>query len=453
MRNVKVSTLWDQLHSSYWFIPAVMAVVATALAFTMLTLDRTGKVEIDYWWLYTGGADGAQSLLEAVAGSMVSVAATAFSITIVALQLAASNFGPRLLRNFMRDTGNQVVLGTFIGTFIYCLLVLRTIHGEGDGYSQFVPQLAVTVGILLAMISIGILIYFIHHASTIIQASHVIQNVSADLHSAIERLFPKKIGRGESEHTQTLAEIPVSFEEEALPIPANGTGYLQAIDDEELIKIACKYNLLIRLQTRPGKFVVQGSNLVLIFPGEKVNQKLTKQINNAFILGKERTEQQDIEFPINQLVEIALRAISPAINDPFTAIRCIDQLSAGLCHLVQRSFPSSYRYDKNNKLRIIAEGVKFAELTDAAFNQIRQYGRSDVAVTIRLLEAIAAIATFTNNSKYQATLRHHADMILQDSREKISQEQDYKNVEERYYQVIKSLNNSRTIKDWNSPEK
>ncbi|MFN6516836.1 MAG: DUF2254 domain-containing protein [Nostoc sp. CreGUA01] len=449
MRNVKISKLWDQLHSSYWFIPAVMAVIATALAFTMLNLDRTGKVDIDYWWVYGGGADGARSLLGSVAGSMISVAATAFSITIVALQLAASNFGPRLLRNFMQDTGNQVVLGTFIGTFIYCLLVLRTIHGEGDGYEQYVPQLSVTVGTFLAIISIGVLIYFIHHASTIIQASYVIQNVSEDLHSAIERLFPEKIGHGEPEDSLGVEEIPISFEEEALPIRANGTGYLQAVDDKELMEIACKHNLLVRLQVRPGKFLIQGSDLALVFPGKKVNKKLTKQINDAFILGKERTEQQDIEFPIDQLVEIALRAISPGINDPFTAIRCIDRISAGLCHLVQRDFPSPYRYDKNKKLRFIAEGVDFQGLVDRAFNQIRQYGKSDAGVTIRLLEAIAIIATYTNNSKYQASLRHHADMILQDSREELSQEQDRKDVEESYYQVIKNLNNNDTNKDWN----
>jgi uncharacterized membrane protein len=448
MRNVKISKLWDQLHSSYWFIPAVMAVVATALAFTMLNLDRTGKVNIDYWWVYTGGADGARSLLGSVAGSMISVAATAFSITIVALQLAASNFGPRLLRNFMQDTGNQIVLGTFISTFIYCLLVLRTIHGEGDRYEQYVPQLSVTVGTFLAIISISVLIYFIHHASTIIQASHVIENVSEDLHSTIKRLFPERIGHGKPEDSLGIEEIPMSFEKEALPIRANGTGYLQAIDDEELMEIAYKHNLLVRLQVRPGKFIIQGGDLALVFPGKKVNKKLTKQINDAFILGKERTEQQDIEFPIDQLVEIALRAISPGINDPFTAIRCIDRISAGLCHLVQSDFPSPYRYDKNNKLRFIAKGVDFQGLVDRAFNQIRQYGKSDAGVTIRLLEAIAVIATYTNNSKYQASLRHHADMILQDSREGLSQEQDYKDVEESYYQVIKNLNNDDNNKDW-----
>ncbi len=439
MKNVKLNKFWDTLHSGYWFLPAMMAIVTIGLAFAVLMLDRTGKTEIDNWWIYTGGPDGARSLLEAVAGSMVSVTATAFSITIVALQLAASNFGPRLLRNFMQDTGNQFVLGTFISTFIYCLLILRTIHGEGDGYEEFVPQIAVTVGILLAIFSIGVLIYFIHHATTIIQASHVIENVSFDLDRAIERLFPEKIGHSEPEQEQKIVEIPASFEEEAYPIQANDTGYLQAIDNEELMQIACKYNLLLHVKFRPGKFVVKGSDLVMIFPGKVVNQKLAKQINDAFILGKERTEQQDVEFPINQLVEIALRAISPAVNDPFTAIRCIDRLSVGLSHLVQRNFPSPYRYDNHHKLRVIVEPFKFEQLVDSAFNQIRQYSQSDTAVTIRLLEAIAVVAHYTQNSKYRAVLHRHADMILRGSHEILSEEQDRNDVQERYYRVIKAL--------------
>lgn len=444
MKNARVSKLWDALHSSYWFLPSVMAVLATILAFTMLMLDRTGK-SIDYWWIYTGGASGARSLLEAVAGSMISVCATAFSITIVALQLAASNFGPRLLRNFMQDTGNQVVLGTFIGTFIYCLLVLRTIHSEGDGYERFVPQLSITVGILLAIISVGVLIYFIHHASTIIQASHVIENVSEELHKAIERLFPEKIGRALENTVDN--EIPFDFEQESYAVRAKSTGYLQFIDDEELMKLAQKHNLLLRIEYAPGKYIIQGCNLVMVFPGERLNKKLAKQINNTFVLGAERTEQQDIEFPINQLVEIALRAISPAVNDPFTAIRCIDRIAAGFCHLVQRDFPSPYRYDKNNKLRIIAESISFEELADTAFNQIRQYGNSDAAVTTRLLEAITRISSYTDNHEYQKVLRRHADMILQDSRNGLSQEQDFKNVQKRYQVLIKSLEDSSAIKN------
>lgn len=426
MRNVKLGKLWDSLHSSYWFVPTVMAILAIALAFGMLALDRAGYYgPIEKWgWIYTGGAEGARSVLSSVAGSVITVAGTVFSITIVALQLATSNFGPRLMRNFMQDIGNQIVLGTFIGTFIYCLLVLRTIRGEGDDYDRFVPQLAVTVGFLVAIVSIGVLIYFIDHASTIIQAAHVISEVGADLDDATDRLFPEKLGRSAPRSQQQVAAIPTDFDFVASPIKATSSGYLQIVDDKELMQLAYQHNLLLRLEYRPGEYIVKGSNLVMVYPGEDVNPKLTQQINNAFILGKERTEQQDVEFPINQLVEVALRAISPGINDPFTAIRCIDQLSAGLSRLAQREFPSPYRYDDNDKLRVIAKRVTFAQLTDAAFNQIRQYGKSDVAVTIRLLEAIATIASYTSAQQDRAALLRHAEMIEQDSFESISQEQD-----------------------------
>ncbi len=441
MKHIKLSKLWDSLHSSYWFVPSIMAVLAIALAVTMLTFDRAG-----YYgpleksgWIYTGGPDGARGLLSAVAGSIVSVTATSFSITIVALQLASSNFGPRILRNFMQDTGNQVVLGTFIATFIYSLLVLRTVRGE-DGQDEFVPQIAVTVGVLLALLSIGVLIYFIHHASTIIQASHVISEISSDLDRTIGRLFPEQIGLSLPERQHQIAEIPINFDSEACPIRATSRGYIQAIDEEELMKLANKQNLLLRIKSRPGKFVIQGSVLVLVWPGDCANEKLNKKINDAFILGKERTEQQDIEFPINQLVEIALRAISPAVNDPFTAIRCIDRLGAGLSRLAQKDFPSPYRYDDDNNLRVIVEPVTFADLTDAAFNQIRQYSTKDVAVTIRLLEAIALVATYTRNSKHRAALRRHAEMILRGSQQALSEQEDLQDVQERYHQVIKAVN-------------
>ncbi|MEC4812744.1 MAG: DUF2254 domain-containing protein [Scytonema sp. PMC 1069.18] len=439
MKNFKLGKLWDSLHSSYWFIPTLMAAMAIILAVGMLTLDRHGYYgPIEKWgWIYTGGPDGARAVLSAVAGSMISVTATAFSITIVALQLAASNFGPRLLRNFMQDTGNQVVLGTFIATFIYSLLVLRVIHGED--YNIFVPQISVTVGIVLGIISIGVLIYFIHHASTIIQVSNVIAEVSADLDRTIEQIFPKNFGQSEEEDKRRVAEIPTNFESESCEIVATDSGYLQGIDNEKLMKIARKHNLLFRLKTRPGKFVIQGSILLIVWHKDRLNKKLAKQIVDAFLLGKERNEQQDVEFPIEQLVEIALRAMSPAVNDPFTAIRCIDRLSAGLSRLAQIDFPSPYRYDSDDNLRVIAEIVTFAELTDAAFNQIRLYSTQDRAVTLRLLEAIAQIAHHIRYPNYKVALRRHADMIFQDSREGISQEQDQKDIYQHYQAVIQAL--------------
>jgi uncharacterized membrane protein len=441
MNNVKLSKIWDSLHSSYWFLPTIFALIAIALAFTMLWLDRLGYYgPIEKWgWIYTGGTDGAREVLSAVASSTIGVAGTAFSITIVALQLASSNFGPRLLRNFMQDTGNQIVLGTFISTFIYSLLVLRTIRGDGDDYNSFIPQLAVTVGLLLAIASIGVLIYFIHHASTIIQVSHVIAETYGDLDRAVDRLFPEKLGRGASLTRSGVEDIPADFDADTYGVKAKNSGYLQALDDQELMKLACKHDLILHLNYRPGKFVVKGSEMMMVYPRKRVTRQLLKELHNAFILGKERTEQQDVEFPIEQLVEIALRAISPAVNDPFTAIRCIDRLSAGLSHLAQRDFPSPYRYDKNHNLRVIAERVTFAGLVNTAFNQIRQYGKSDVAVTIRLLEAIATVARSTSTPKERATLSRHAEMIKRDSQQAISEELDQKDIEESYKVVEKAL--------------
>lgn len=441
MKNVKIAKFWDSLQSSYLFVPAVIVATAIALAVTMLTLDRGGYYgPLKNWgWIYTGSTDGARAMLSAIAGSMITVAGTVFSITIVALQLAASNFGPRLLRNFMHDIGNQVVLGTFIGTFIYCLLVLRTVRGDGDDYNSFIPQMSVTFALALAFVSISLLIYFIHHASTIIQASHVISEVSTELSRATERLFPEKFGHSLSGSGRQVAEIPANFDEDAHPVKAAKSGYLQAIDDDKLMQITCQHDLLVRIEFRPGKFVVQDSDLVTVYPGERVNRQLTKKLRDAFILGTERTEQQDIEFPIHQLVEVALRAISPGINDPFTAIRCIDRLSAGLSYLAGRDFPSPYRYDDKDKLRVIAQSVTFAGLTDAAFNQIRQYSNSDVAVTIRLLEAIATIARYTQNQQDREALRRHAEMIRRDSNDAVSEEWDKKDIDEQYQAVLKAL--------------
>jgi len=435
MKNIKLTKLWDSLRSSYWFLPSLMALGGMALALSALALDQSDKVETENLnWIYRGGSEGARGLLSAVAGSMVTVAATAFSITIVALQLAASNFGPRLLRNFMQDTGNQVVLGTFIATFLYCLLVLPTVRGED--YDQFIPKFSVTIAIGLAIASTGVLIYFIHHASTIIQASHVIADVADELDSAIERLFPEEIGQGQSQQQQPVGEVPQDFDSNACSIRSKNTGYLQAVDNQALLKTACKHDLLLRLQARPGQFVSKGNILMQVYPGKRVNQKLIDKIRSTFLLGNERTEQQDVSFPIDQLVEIALRALSPGINDPFTAIRCIDRLGTALSSLARREFPSPYRFDDENDLRIIAKPVAFEQLVDVAFTQIRHYGQSDVRVMMRLLDAIEQIASCTHHPHDRFVLQQQAEMILQGSHEGLSQEKDRESIADKYQEIM-----------------
>jgi len=438
--KTKFSKLLDSLHSSFWFVPTLMVVLAIGLSFLTIQIDQSADTEIigNLGWAYALGPNGSRAILSAIAGSMVSVATTAFSITIVALQLASSQFGPRLLRNFMQDTGNQIVLGTFISTFVYSLLVLRTINGVAK--NEFVPHLAVTCGIGLAIASIGVLIYFIHHSASSIQVDNVISKVGRELDDVIDRLFPKQIGRGASKQRQEpSSEIPANFDRDACPIQASSSSYIQAIDADQLMQTAIKENLLLQLQHRPGDFVVKGSPIAIVYPAGAVNKKLAEQINSAFVVGSQRTDRQDIEFSINQLVEIASRALSPGINDPFTAVRCIDQLSAALCHLAQREIPSAYRYDDEDKLRVIAEPVSFVDVIDAAFNQIRQYGRTSVAVTMRLLEVIAVIAPFTHTKVDRAALLRHANMIDRGSHEGISEELDQKDVKERYLAAVKAI--------------
>ncbi len=441
MKFIKFSKWWDSLNSSFWFVPSLMVGLAIGLSFFAISIDhRLGSDIIsDVNWLYSLGPSGSRAVLSAIAGSMVSVATTAFSITIVALQLASSQFGPRLLRNFMQDTGNQVVLGTFISTFVYCLMVLRMVN-ESEG-REFVPHVAVTCAIGLAIASIGVLIYFLHHAASSIQVDNVITAVGEDLDHTIQWLFPKTTENNFLSQTEVAATINIStdFNRHSYPVKAKIDGYLQALDDGQLMQIATENNLIIQVQPRAGRFVVKGSKLAQVFPEGKVNKPLVSQIAGAFVLGSKRTKQQDLEFSINQLVEIAVRALSPGINDPFTAIRCIDQISATLCQLTRHDIPSPYCYDDQNQLRLLVPSLAFNDVIDAAFNQIRQNGRSSVAVTIRLLEAIAVIASFTYRPVDRAALRRQAQMIERGSQDAITEELDHQDIKAQYLETIRAI--------------
>ena len=434
MKNVKFRKLWDSLHSSYWFVPTLMVAIAIGLSFLAINLDETLDTDLieAFGWTYAHDADGARIILSTIAGSSITVATTVFSITIVALQLASSQFGPRLLRNFMQDQGNQFVLGTFISTFMYCLLVLRTIQGQEE--EQFLPQISVTFSVVLAALNLAVLIYFIHHAAEAIQADNVIDRVSQELHGEVERLFPQQLGHGKQEPE---LDYPVDFDRVAQPVKASSAGYIQVIDDQLLMKIAKQHNLLLRLLHRPGHFVVEQKDLVMVYPGEKVSKKLIKKINKAFIVGSQRTQQQDLEFSIEQLVEIAVRALSPGVNDPFTAIRCIDHLSAVLCRLAQKEIPSPYRYSEGDKLRLMANPTTFTGVVDTAFNLIRQNSTSDVAVTVRLLGAIAVIAPYTERREDRSALKRQSQMIWHGSSQ--SEEGDRMAVEQQYLTVKKVL--------------
>jgi len=420
-----------------------MTVAAATLALVSVELDEELQRRFvqELGWFYSGSAEGARQFLATVAGSMVTVAGVVFSVTVVALSLASSQFGPRLLRNFMRDTGNQVVLGTFIATFVYCLLVLRTVRGQ-DGAS-FVPHISVTIAVLLALASLGVLIYFIHHAAVSMQAPHIIANVSVELRASIDSLFPENLGdEAETEPEQEQAECPDGFEHDARPVTAAADGYVQLVNDERLMTLAVENDLVLSIVHRPGHFIVPGDSLVLVWPNRGDEEELTAAVRSAFVLGPQQTPTQDVEFAVNQLVEVAVRALSPGINDPFTAMTCVDRLGAALCRLAGRKIPSPNRRDKEGRVRVIAYPFTFANVADTALRQIRQYGRESTAVLVRMLETIAVVIPHVRNEEDLAVLCRHA-LLIEQAAEGLPQQADRDDVEDRYQEVLKQAAEQR----------
>lgn len=434
-----ITQLVEYLHrvrSSFWFVPGIMSVAAIALAMATIASDETATSWLERAGLtFTGGAEAASAVLQTIASSMITIAGVIFSMTLVALTLTTSQYGPRLLRTFMRDTTTQVVLGTFVATFLYCLVVLRSIRRAEE--ATFVPHLAVTFGVLLAVVSVGFLIYFIHHIALSIQADEVVVRVAHELHGAIDRLFPESAGAAAAElrAVPDEAELPEAFEREARTVRAAGDGYIQSIDSESVIALAREEDVLIRVELGPGSYVMSDCPLARAWPASRVSDRLEDGIRGAFILGNQRTTEHDIDFAVQQLVEIAVRALSPSLSDPFTAVRCVDRLGSALSRVAQRNMPPSFRYDEEGRLRLVAPVVTFPSIADAAFDQIRRHSGTSAAVTLSLLDTIAVVAEFASLPEDRAALRRQADMIARGAREGLSEAEDRREVEQRLGRV------------------
>ncbi|NLT68210.1 MAG: DUF2254 domain-containing protein [Acidobacteria bacterium] len=436
---IRLSVLWHWLRSSFWFVPSVMLVAAGVLSYITIEVDRLDLKDDHFtaWWLYSGSIDGAREILSTISSSMITVAGVVFSITIVVLSLASSQFGPRLIWNFMHDIGNQVVLGMFVSTYIYCLLILGTIDSNVE--NQFIPHISITVGILLGLTSLGVLIYFIHHISSSIHANSVAAAVWRDLEMTIHKHLPQNATRSR----QSAADLDEDFSAGVCPVPAHKSGYLEATNLEGLLKIAIERNLVLKIEYRAGHFIVKGNCLLLAKPAERVDAFLADEMNRAFIIGPQRTPEQDIEFSIHQLVEIAVRALSPGVNDPFTAMTCIDWLGAALCDFLTRENTSRCLFDAGGRLRVIVPQFTFPRLMDAAFNNIRQHARTDASVTIRLLESLAAIAGRVRKAEDIASVTRHAHMVKRGSDEGLYEQNDRKDVETRFRRVMEAIESKR----------
>ena len=410
--RARLAKAWSSLTEVFWVLPAAIIVASALLALGLLQVDARGLVPrwlIESPLVYSGGATGARTLLGAVAASTIGVAGTVFSITIAALSLAAGQMGPRLLRNFTRDRGNQTTLGTFLGTFTYALFVLRTVRD--DGGDTFVPHLALSVGMALAFVSVGMLVYFVEHIAGRINVDTVIELVFEDISRAIAKLTtdtppPRLVGGFDFAGGRMITDTRY--------------GYLQHLDEDGLADWAAANETMLHLLVRPGDYIFPGAPIAVVKPPvEGGGEALT----DATALGDHRVSTQDLEFAIRQLEEVAVRALSPGINDPHTAMSVLVRFGTVLCSLSGRHLPGGL-VSRAGRPVMIRSFVTYDGLTDAMFHMIRQNAAGSTAVLCTGLDVMIAAASVDRAPGRLATLQRHADLWLADAKRDIANPSD-----------------------------
>lgn len=432
----KILFFWKELGATFWFFPVLIISFSILLAFSLVYLDSLLTIPREGWsrFFLVNSSDSARSILTTISSAMMGVAGTVFSITLVALTLASSQFGPRLIKNFMYVRLNQVVLGLYISTYLYCLLVLNSVT-DSSGYT-FIPSISILVAIIAAAINIILLIIFIHQIAISIQADKVVSDISEFISKQVETLFPEKMGEEIENEEDIDTSASISGYQNQTSIKSPESGYLQYINSEALVEFITKHDALLELYYKPGDHLVEGLEIGMLFSNGEWKQNEFEKIFNQFVIGKTKTSQQDLEFSIHQMVEIAARALSPGVNDPYTAITCIDNLTAILCYLAQAKFPSKYRFDEEGNLRIIAETYDFEGILDAAFNQIRQFSGGSPAVIIRLMEALLIIYDFTRKEIHRKAVIKHAEMVLSSGKQNIEEKNDIDDLTERAVKIL-----------------
>lgn len=346
----------------------------------------------------------AQIILSSIATSMMTVVSIVFAILLMTLTLASMQFSPRIIVTFVNDQVTQQTLGIYLGTFLYCLAALpaaRTVP------TPFSPILTVLGAMVLAVACVGWLLFFINHISQAISVNHIVDRLARETETMIDTMMPKPRQPGSA-----LVSLPDEPSPYDAPVLSAVSGYVRTIDTGQLLTVAKANRLTVRVLRRVGHFVPAGVPLLTISKAKRLTPELSDDLRRAFRLGPTRTLEQDIEYGILQIVDIALKAISPAVNDPSTAISCVDQLSSILIRFAAREDPITQLYDPPGMLRVSIPYVGFERLVESAFEQIRSYSRTDVAVSLRLMRAFTDIALTLPNSPYRQLLAEQGRRLL-----------------------------------------
>lgn len=413
---------------AFWLLPAAMVLMGVISALMLLRVDRSDMLPswvLDSGWLYDGGGTGARTLLGTIASSTIGVAGTVFSITIAALSLAAGQMGPRLLRNFTRDRGNQFTLGALLGTFSYALIVLRSVRGQDEG--SFVPSISLAFAMLLAGLCVATLVYFVGHMASRINVDTVLELVAEDIRTAMDGLIAAE--------AQT-APPPEGFWRGASPILEARWGYLQELDESGLADWAAEHGTAVRLLVRRGDFVFPGTPIAIMtvaVPGAE------GAIQDAVAFGSARGGTGDLGYAVRQLTEVAVRALSSGINDPHTALSVLDRLGKALCDLAGQRLPSGVTV-RDGSIVLSAPTIDYASLVDVMFNLIRQNASAKAAVLIRMLDVLSAVLSCETEPDRRVALLRHAEQVWADAQRTIGNAADLAGVERSRSRLLRIAN-------------
>jgi uncharacterized membrane protein len=405
----RLITIWDAIRSSLWALPLLMVLAACGLAYAALHVD-VGRGGSSVWFLFSGNSDQAPQFLSNLVTAMITMATLVVSITMVVLTLAAQQLGPRLIRSFMSDRRTQATLGLFVGTVVYLLLVLRNTYGQ----TESVPNLAVTGGTVLVLVCVAILIFFVHHLAQSIIADNVIDRVGAQLDANVARLLPAE--------TVEQPEPPADLDRRGAPVQLAHGGYVQAVDFQSIVDAAAQVNAVVALDIRAGHHAVPRGIVAHVTPKKAADdEELCNAIRNAVVTGRERTAVQDLEFSVRQLVEIALRALSPGINDPYTANAVLDRLTLSIATIMTRGEAQRVWQDEDGTVRLVTPVSTFEGVTDEAFNQIRQQALP--AVLIRMADNIGVLLEQADEA-HRPALEKHLKLVVDAGRLCIAAKED-----------------------------
>ncbi|MFG1496603.1 DUF2254 domain-containing protein [Saccharospirillum sp. HFRX-1] len=410
-----IQNLIVRIRASLWALPALMSLLSGALAIAMQVWDFSLGISHHAWWLFSGDSGSARDLLSTLLSGIITMTSLVVSITVVVLSLAAGQMGPRLIRNFLIDRQIQMIIGLFAATIVFCLITLRSVSDELSG--EDLPHMAINIASVLSVLCLFALLFYVHKVARSIIADTLVTEVANDLEAAIARA-------GERHNDQTEKRPEPRVGEPVASISLQQRGYVQVIEYPKLVALACDRDWLLRLHCHPGHFLLRGGEHLSVLSGSSPTEEDIARLRACFVVGEERTPTLDLEYSIRQLVEIAIRALSPGINDTFTAIAVVNRLGAALEKACQNVQPPSQYADDDGQLRLLAPTQDFGGLVDTAFNQIRQSATRSPAVLIQMGRILCALAAVTDAHEHQASVLAHLQKLRRCARTHVEDEDD-----------------------------